>query len=221
MGAQSSSRLIGLVAVAKSFAEKGRVPNVVFRPTTISLPTDRRLAVLGGKSEGKTVLLQLLAGTEKPDVGSVITPPGLSPVVNSDRIFHRDLSVLENIRFYARRFLVDEVRLMQAIDRMSPLAAALERRAGDLTMRERRGMEAALAMAFGFDCYLVDDIDILPTEITQRTLAEIARRGAGLIFATDRSRLARQFADCAVVIQDHTLHPFARIEEATRFYERE
>lgn len=221
MGREARSRLIGLVGVGKSFAEKGRAPHVVLRPTTISLPADRRLAILAGKSEGKTVLLQLLAGIEKPDVGSVIAPPGLSPVVNSDRIFHRDLSVIENIRFYARRFLVDEVRLVQAIDRMCPVAAALERRAGDLTMRERRGMEAALAMAFGFDCYLVDDIDIFPAELAQRTLSEIARRGAGLIFATDRARLARQFADCAVVIQDHTLYPFARIEEATRFYERD
>ncbi|HEV2300803.1 MAG TPA: hypothetical protein VGR91_04465 [Stellaceae bacterium] len=220
MGSQSNSRLIGLIAVAKSFAEKGRAPTVVFRPTTISLPADRRLAVLGAKSEGKTVLLQLLAGTEKPDAGRVIAPVGLSPVVNSDRIFHRDLSVLENIRFYARRFVVDEVCLMQAMDRFCPLAAVLDRRVGALTMRERRGMEAALATAFAFDCYLVDDIDILPPELAERTLAAVARRGAGVIFATDRARLARQLADCAVVIHDQTLHPFARIEEATRFYER-
>jgi hypothetical protein len=50
--------------------------------------------------------------------------------------------------------------------------------------------------------------------------AQAARRGAGVIFATDRARLARQLGDCAVVIRDRTLHPFARIEEASRFYER-
>jgi capsular polysaccharide transport system ATP-binding protein len=220
MHAESGSRVIGLLAVAKSFGEKGRAPAVVFRPTTISLPTDRRLAILGAKSEGKTVLLQLLSGTEKPDTGRVIAPARLSPVVNSDRIFHRDLSVLENIRFYARRFSVDEVGLMQTIDRISPLAAILDQRAGSLLMRERRGIEAALAVAFAFDCYLVDDIDILPPELAERTLAAARRRGAGVIFATDRTRLARQFADCAVVIRDQTLHPFARIEEATRFYEQ-
>ena len=216
----SASRLIGLVAVTKSFAVRGRAPNVVFRPTTLSLPADRRLAVLGGKSEGKTVLLQLLARTEKPDLGQIVGSVALSPVVNSDRIFHRDLSALENVRFYARRFGVDERQLMLAMNAIYPLAPVLERRVGALTMRERRGMEAALAAAFAFDCYLLDDIDILPPELAERTLAAAARRGAGVIFATDRARLARQFADCAVVIQDQTLHPFARIEEATRFYER-
>lgn len=220
MHAEPGARLIGLVAVAKSFAAKGRAPTVVFRPTTISLPTDRRLAILGGKSEGKTVLLQLLAQTEKPDAGRVVAPLALSPVVNSDRIFHRDLSGFENIRFYARRFGVDERLLMRAMDAIYPLAPVLERRVGSLTMRERRGMEAALAAAFAYDCYLLDDLEILPPELAQRTLATVTRRGAGVIFATDRARLARQFADCAVVIQDQTLHPFARIEEATRFYER-
>ena len=220
MHAEPASRLIGLLAVAKSYAAKGRAPTVVFRPTTISLPTDRRLAILGGKSEGKTVLLQLLARTEKPDLGQIVAPVSLSPVVNSDRIFHRDLSGLENIRFYARRFGVDERLLIRAMDSICPLAPVLERRVGSLTMRERRGLEAALAAAFSFDCYLIDDIGILPPELAERTLAAAARRGSGVIFATDRARLARQFADCAVVIQDQTLHPFARIEEATRFYER-
>jgi capsular polysaccharide transport system ATP-binding protein len=214
------SRLIRLVAVAKTFAEKGGEPIVVFRPTTITLPADRRIAILGGKSEGKTVLLQLLARTEKPDLGHIIAPLRLSPVVNSDRIFHPNLSGLENIRFYARRFGVDEGRLMSAMEGFYPLGRVLEKRVGTLALKDRRAMEVALAAAFAFECYLVDDIGMLASDLAERAVEVASRRGAGVIFATGSPHFVRRFADCAVVIQDHTLFPFNRVEEATRFYER-
>jgi ABC-type polysaccharide/polyol phosphate transport system ATPase subunit len=213
--------VIRLVAVAKAFGGERGEPTVVFRPTTITLPADRHLAILGGRNEGKTVLLQLLSLTEKPDAGQVITALRLSPVVNSDRIFHRNLSVFENIRFYARMSSVDEHTLMRGMNSILSLGPVLEHRIGSLTMRERRGLEAALAIALGFDCCMIDDIGMLAADIVQRALATAACRGAGVIFATDRARHVRQFADCAVVIQGQTLHPFARIEEAIRYYERE
>lgn len=212
--------MIGLVGVAKSFALKGHAPCVVFRPTTISLPADRRLAVLGGKSEGKTILLQLLARSEKPDFGEVVTRLRLSPVVNADRIFHRELSALENVRFYARRFGVGEDRLIVAMDNFHPLSAYLDERVGDLSQKQRRSTEAALVAALGFDCYLVDDIGLFDPELIERTFEAATRRGGGVIFAATGARHARRYGDCAVVIHDHTLHPFPRIEEAIRFYER-
>jgi capsular polysaccharide transport system ATP-binding protein len=209
------------MAVAKSFAGKGRAPTIVFRPTTVTLPGDRRMAILGGRNEGKTVLLQLLARTERPDLGQVIAPLRLSPVVNADRLFHPNLSGLENIRFYARRFGVDEERLLLAMDSFMRLGPILEQRVGGLAIRERRGMEAALAAALAFDCYLIDDLGMLGPDLAERAFQIATRRRAGVIFATGSPRLARQFADCAVVIQGHTLHPFNSIGEATRFYERE
>lgn len=221
MHASPGQRLIDLVRVAKSYATKGRVPNVVFRPTTLTLPADRRLAILGGKHEGKSVLLQLLARTERPDLGEVVTRAQLSPIVNADRIFHRDLSGFENIRFYARRFGVDENQLILAMDRFYRVSPFLDLCAGDVPLRQRRSMEAALAAALAFDCYLVDDLGLLAPDLVERHLDMAARRGAGVIFTTGSLRLARQFADCAVVIQDRTLYPFSRIEEAARFYERD
>jgi capsular polysaccharide transport system ATP-binding protein len=220
MHAPSRPRLIHLVEVTKTFTGRDEPPKVVFWPTTISLPADRRLAILGGKGEGKSVLLQLLVRNEKPDLGKVIAPLRLSPVFNSDRLFHPGLSGFENVRYYARRFGVDEEQLVTAMDRFYPISRFLKILHGELTIRERRTMEATLAAAIAFDCYLLDDVGQLAADLVERHLAIAARRGAGVIFTTGSPRLAQQFADCAVVIQDRTLHPFCRIEEATRFYER-
>lgn len=212
--------MIDLVGVAKSFATKGRLPTVVLGPTTLTLPADRRLAILGRKGEGKSVLLQLLARIDAPDLGRVISPLRLSPVVNSDRIFHRELSGIENIRFYARRFGVDENLLMSAMDRFYRLGPFLAEAIGNLSPRERHSVEAALVAALHFDCYLFDDINLLDLDLVERSFGSAAQRGAGVIFATGSTRSAQQFGDCAVVIQDRTLYPFNCIKEATRFYER-
>jgi capsular polysaccharide transport system ATP-binding protein len=216
----SRPRLIHLVEVAKAFPGRDGPPNVVLRPTTISLPADRRLAILGGKGEGKSLCLQLLARNEKPDLGQVVVPLRLSPVVNSDRLFHPGLSGFENVRYYARRFGIDEEQLVMAMDRFHPISRFLKVHTGELTIRERRTMEATLAAAIAFDCYLVDDVGQLAADLVERHFEIAARRGAGVIFTTGSPRLAQQFADCAVVIRDRTLHPFYRIEEAIRFYER-
>ena len=57
-----SPRLIHFVDVAMSYPREGLLPQIVLVPGTISLPTDRRLAVLVRRHQGKTTLLQLLSG---------------------------------------------------------------------------------------------------------------------------------------------------------------
>jgi capsular polysaccharide transport system ATP-binding protein len=212
--------VIQLLAMAKGFVTAGAPPKLVFRPTTLSLPADRRVAVLGERREGKTVLLQLLAGLEIPDEGSVVAPLRLSPIVNGGRLFHPNLTGLENIRFHARLSGFDADHLLAAVSAMSGIGKGLNRPARDLEWGERKSVEAALTAALPFDCHLIDDLGQLEDELQEQYFAAAAQHRAGVIFATNKARLARRFADCAVVIRDHTLYPFARIEEATSFYER-
>lgn len=221
MRPSSGSRLIQLLSVRKSFPAKRGAPEVVLRPTTISLPADCRVAVLADRRQGKTSLLRLLAGAELPDAGDVIAPLRRSPVINSGNLCDPQLTISENIRFYARVFAFDADRLILAVDAFCGSGALL----GRLGKRLRepgfhRLVELALASVLPFDCYLVDDIGRLAADTVDRFFAAAAQRGCGVIFATGRPRLARQFGDCAVVIRDQILHPFSRVEEATRFYEQ-
>jgi capsular polysaccharide transport system ATP-binding protein len=220
MPARPLRPVIHLVAVAKGYVATGSAPKLVFRPTTLTLPADRRVAVLGERREGKTVLLQLLAGQEPPDEGEVIAPLRLSPIVNGGRLFHPGLTGLENIRFFARLSGFDADRLLVAVSALSGVGKALNRPARDLEWAERKSVEAALTASLPFDCHLIDDLGQLDEALAEQYFALAARHRAGIIFTTNKARLARRFADCAVVIRDHTLYPFARIEEATSFYER-
>jgi capsular polysaccharide transport system ATP-binding protein len=212
--------MIHLLSVAKSYTGAGSAPNVVFRPTNLSLPADRTVVILGERREGKSVLLQLLAGAEPPDKGRVIAPVRLSPVVNARSVLHPQLTVLENIRFLARLFGMNSDRLAAAVDAICGIGPLMFQPVKIQDPAQRRTLEAAVVLALPFDCYLIDSVGSKAPEGLELSITTANRRQAGVIFATSQSKLARQFASFVVVIRDHTLYPFNRVGEAIRFYEQ-
>jgi capsular polysaccharide transport system ATP-binding protein len=213
--------MIHLLSVAKSYIGSGGAPMVVFRPTSVSIPADRRVAVLGERGTGKTVLLRLLAKIEAPDQGEVIQAVRLSPVIGVTGLFHPQLTGLENIRFVARVFDIDADRLTLAVDAFCGAGGRLGEAVRLQEPADRRAMEAAVVAILPFDCYLIDNTGMLGSEILERCFEAASRREAGVIFATSNPRLVRQFANFVVAIGDATLHLFADVESAIGFHERQ
>ncbi len=213
------SRLIHFVDVAMSYPRAGLPPRIVLAPGTISLPTDRRLVVLLGRHQGKSTLLQLLAGKLQPDQGAVIGADSLSPVVNAGALLHPLLSASENIRFLARAYGFDPDVMLMAVDALQPLDFPLNQPLKGQDVNQRRSLEAAIVFLLPFQCYLVDELGQLDTELVARCMDSLADRQAGLVFSTSQSRLASQFADAAVLIEDGFLHLFQDVQEAVEVYE--
>jgi capsular polysaccharide transport system ATP-binding protein len=212
--------MIFLRSVTKAYFSKHDAPKVVFRPTTIALPTDRRVAILGDRQQGKSVLLRLLAGQEAPDAGEVIAPLRLSPITNSRTLFQPRLSALENIRLIARMLGIYADDLTRVVDAFSGLGSAMEKPAKLLNGAERQRLQLTLVALLPFDCYLLDNAASVPTEWLVGYLNAAARRGAGTIFATTLLRQVYEYADFAVVIRDCTVRAFKQAEEAGMAYER-
>ncbi len=213
------SRLIHLVDVAMSYPRDGLMPQIVLVPGTISLPTDRRLAVLVRRHQGKTTLLHLLSGKLRPDQGEVIGADSLSPVVNAGGLLHPQLSLVENIRFLARAYGFDPDVMLMAIDALQPLDFPLDQPLKGQDGSHRKSLEAAIVFLLPFRCYLVDELGQLDTDLVARCIESLADRQAGIVFTTSQPRLASQYADAAVLIDDGLLHLFQDVDEAVEVYE--
>jgi capsular polysaccharide transport system ATP-binding protein len=211
--------MIHLLSVTKIFEGKGHPPKLVFRATSVTLPTDRRVAILGRRQHGKTVLLGLLAGLEAPDEGEVVAPIRLSPLVSSGALLDHRLTGMENIRIVARLFGVRSDRLALAVEAFCG-EGGLEIPLKLLDPDRRRTMEAALTVVLPFDCYLIDHIAHLAPELLKHYFEAAAQRQAGVIFTTSKSSEARQYADFVAVISDYTVYGFDQVDEAIGFYER-
>jgi len=209
-------------AVAKTYRVHEGRPKLVLQPTTIALPTDRRVAILGGRMAGKTTLLKLLAGFEAPDTGHVIAPPSLrlSPIGNSRILLHPVFSGVENIQIVARMTGVDPDLLLTAVDRLCGIGRMLEKPLHTQDAQQRQLLEIALLSVLPFDCYLLDNTHSMPGGLLERFLDAAQRRGAGMIFATGQPRQVYRYADYAVVIKDRTICAYTQVEEAIESYER-
>jgi capsular polysaccharide transport system ATP-binding protein len=213
--------MIQLASVAMTFSSYGQgLPTYVFDPTTVSIPTDQPVAVLGHKKQGKSVLLRILAGVEVPTQGRVFTHARLSPVIKNGVLFRKRLSTVENIRFYARLLNVDPDQLSLIIDSFcrAPGKFHAETKAGGEELA--KAAELAMLSVLSFDCYLIDEIGQLPENPREKLFDSAAERGAGIIFGCSQQRLARKFARSAVVVRDRTVYCFSNIEEAINFHER-
>lgn len=86
--------MIELKSISKSFGEK-----IVFSDLSLTIRDGEKIAVMGQSGIGKTTLLRLIAGLEKPDGGSVVRTPedlAFSMVFADPRLFP-SLDVLENV----------------------------------------------------------------------------------------------------------------------------
>jgi capsular polysaccharide transport system ATP-binding protein len=212
--------MIHLLSAAISYDIPGASQKVVLYPTTIDLPIDRRVAVIGPKRHGKSVFLRLLSGAETPAVGRVISRARLSPVIRAGAIFDRRLTIFENIRFFARMLNVDAEELALTVMSVCGRDGGMAKSRVGETEEQRRAAELALLCVLPFDCYLADEISYIPEAARLGLFKAAARQRAGIIFATNQKQLARSYADCAIVIRDKTLYPFSDVEEAIAFNER-
>jgi capsular polysaccharide transport system ATP-binding protein len=207
-------------SVAKTYRVQEGRPKLVLRPTTIALPTDRRVAILGGRMEGKTTLLRLLSGFEAPDSGEIVAPLRLSPIGNSRTLLHPVFSGAENIQIVARMIGVDADLLLTAVDRLCGIGHMLEKPLHTQDAQRRQLLEIAVLSVLPFDCYLLDNSHSMSTGLLERYFDAAQRRGAGMIFATGQPRQVYRYADYAVVIKDHTVCAYNQVEEAIESYER-
>lgn len=184
------------------------------RDVTLSLPTDRHCAVLGGLATTRTHFLRLICGQERPDKGEVLTQTRFSIIGNSGNYFHPGLTGLENIAFCARRYGLDAWSLTKSALAFEKIDADWPMVTNKLPTKKRRAMEIILSALLPYDCYLLDDIDHVPPNVLQPLFAIIAARRAGVIFTAHTPKYARQFGDCGGVIGSNTMQLFAEVDEA-------
>jgi len=211
--------MISLYNVSKSVPEPQNGMRQVLRGATIALPVNRRIVLFGTDLAGQSAVLHLLAGSETPDQGRIISGRvRFSPVVNSrgtaGGMLVPQLSAVDNVRFFARLHGIDPLLLIRRVARASELGAALGQPVSAFNGPMRRALEAALMAAVPYDCYLVDRLhDFSPPQ--RWMIARAARRRhAGLLFTTNNRRIAENQAEFGTAIRDGLLTSLSYITTA-------
>ena len=213
--------MITLSGMSKSYVV-GREETSVFEDVTLTLPTDRRLAILGGENAGKSVLVRILSGVEEASQGMVAHYTHLSFPVGFIRAFRPQLTARQNVQHAARLYGADPDEVAAFVDGVTALGPGMDEQIRQLQLRDRVALAYAMSYAIPFDTYLVDEnIAAGNPEFRDICHAMFAHRikDSGLILATRQIKKARDFCDIAAVIVDRKLVLFDDMEEAFGVYQ--
>ncbi|RPF47456.1 NitT/TauT family transport system ATP-binding protein [Hydrogenoanaerobacterium saccharovorans] len=141
---------LSLHNVSFAYGEKQILYNV-----NLSLAAGDKIALMGASGTGKTTLLRLMAGLNKPDSGTVegIPPQGVSMVFQENRLLPH-LTVLDNLALVApHKSTVELVTLLADVGLGGEEKSYPKALSGGM----KRRVAIARAIAFGSPLVLLDE----------------------------------------------------------------
>lgn len=195
----------------------GQIRTAVLVDVSATLPTDRRIAILGHHGSGKTTLIQLIAGLLQPTSGAIERYARISFPVGFSGGFRQRLSLRQNIAHAARLYGADVDEVTHFVTAVTNTQAALEEPLAGLPQQMRNCISYALGYAIPFDTYLFDNtIWFGDQEFREKCEAmfESRAQSSGMILATRNLQMAARVADMGAVLNDRELTIYEDIKDA-------
>lgn len=206
--------------VSKSFWTGGH-QKVILHNATFQVDVGRNLGILAPNGTGKTTLVNMMAGLEKPDHGRVVREGRISWPVGFNGGVVATMSGSENIRYIARLYDRDEEETLAFCIDFAELGHYMEMPVRTYSSGMKSRLIFAILMAIDFDFYLVDEgASAGDRNFNEKAAAMFRERleYSTLIMVSHSPDTLRQYCDQAAVLMDGTLYLFDSLEEAKELY---
>ena len=208
--------------VSKSFWT-GTQRKVILEQVSFRVELGNSLGILAPNGTGKTTLINMMSGLEKPDEGSILRECKISfPLGFMGGVVPRHTAV-ENSRFIARLYGLDPDYVEAFCRWLCNLGEYFEQPLGTYSQGMRARFSFALLLALDFDIYLIDEGMPNSTDVEfSRKAGEILRdrlRTTTVIIVSHQAQVLEKFARTAAVLIDGKLHMFDTLEEAKQLYD--
>lgn len=209
-------------SVSKSFWT-GSQRKVILDRASFRVELGNSLGILAPNGTGKTKLINMMAGLEKPDEGVIRRECRISfPLGFMGGVVSR-VSAVENSRFIARLYGLDPDYVESFCRWLCGLGEYFEQPLGTYSSGMRARFAFALLLALDFDIYLIDEGMPGSTDAEfNRKAGELLRerlRTTTVIIVSHQASTLEKFARQAAVLRDGKLHMFNTLEEAKQLYE--
>jgi ABC-2 type transport system ATP-binding protein len=203
----STATASGATAIAAGNVTKRYGRREALRDVSFEARAGEVVAVIGPNGAGKTTLLSILAGLQPPTSGTVSRAPREVGWVPQSPAVYAKLSVVENLRLFAR--------LEKVADPDAAVAAMLEQtglvdRAGDelgtLSGGNRQRVNIAVGLLADPPVVLLDEpsssLDPRQRERLWEFIGALAAGGTAIVFSTHNVGEAERYADRVLVLAD-------------------
>jgi ABC-type polysaccharide/polyol phosphate transport system ATPase subunit len=135
------------------FGEKLVLDNVSF-----DLAMGEHLGVLGRNGAGKSTMVRLISGAERPSSGRIDREMSVSWPLAFGGAFHPMITGIDNVRFISRVYKQDFESNLEFVEQFAELGPYLREPVRSYSSGMRARLAFAISMITEFDCFLIDEI---------------------------------------------------------------
>lgn len=210
--------------VSKSFWT-GKQRKVILEDASFRVELGNSLGILAPNGTGKTTIINMMAGLEKPDEGEIRRECRISFPLGFMGGLVSKHTARENVRFIARLYALDPDYVEAFCRWLVQIDEYFDMPVGTYSAGMRSRLNFALLLALDFDMYLIDEgmPSTSDVEFNKKAGAILRDRleRATIIVVSHQAATLEKFCRTAAVLRDGRLHMFDTLEEAKALYDYE
>lgn len=210
--------------VSKSFWT-GTQHKVILDQVSFRVELGNSMGILAPNGTGKTTLINMMAGLEKPDEGEIVRACNISFPLGFMGGVVSKVSAVENARYIARLYGLDPDYVESFCRWLCGLGEYFDQPIGTYSAGMRARFSFALMLALDFDMYLIDEGMPATTDVEfNRKAGEILQerlRTTTIVIVSHQAETLEKFARTAAVLMNGQLTVFDSLEEAKQMYDYE
>lgn len=208
--------------VSKSFWT-GTQRKVILSDASFRVDLGRSLGILAPNGTGKSTLINMMAGLEKPDEGKIIRGCRISfPLGFMGGVVSKH-SARDNARNIARLYGLDPDYVAAFSEWLSAIDEYFYMPLYTYSSGMRARFTFSLLLALDFDIYLIDEGMPATTDAEfNRKAGEILRQRlehTTIVIVSHDPNILERYAQEAAVLRDGKLYKFNTLEEAKQLYD--
>ena len=221
-GQKTQDLMLEFENVSKSFWT-GTQRKVILDRVSFRVELGNSLGILAPNGTGKTTLINMMAGLEKPDEGTIYRNSRISfPLGFMGGVINK-LTAMENCRYIARLYGLDPDYVEAFCRWLCNIEEYFDMPVGTYSQGMRARLSFALLLALDFDIYLIDEGMPQTTDVDfNRKAGDLLRErleSTTIIIVSHQPATLERFAKSAAVLKDGYLHMFDTLEEAQQLYD--
>lgn len=210
--------------VSKSFWT-GKQRKVILERASFRVDVGKSVGILAPNGSGKTTVINMMAGLEKPDEGTISRTSRISfPLGFMGGVVNKHTG-RENARYIARLYDLDPDYVEAFCRYLCDIKEYFDMAVGTYSQGMRSRFSFALMLSLDFDIYLIDEGMPSTTDVqfNKRAGAVLKQRlqTSTVVVVSHQASTLEKFCRSAAVLRAGKLHMFDTLEEAKRLYDYE
>ncbi len=190
---------------------------------SFDLAMGERLGVLGRNGAGKSTMVRLISGAERPSGGTIRRGMSVSWPLAFGGAFQPNLTGIDNIRFITSIYAQDFDRNLAFVKDFAELGPYLREPVRTYSSGMRARLAFAISMIIEFDCFLIDEIGAVgDARFHERCNSELfdKRGDRAMIVISHDAAYVREHCNRFAVLNDAKLDLFTNFDVAYEHFRR-